>query len=774
MEVKKVDLAKRPVIHSKLRDVMELPFLGRLTCDTEQVVAGSFEEIVIDYEVGASGMADAGMLKFTFKFYSDMDLQTTDPSGANYVSAEHIVGSKLGGASDEATATTQDLKIRYSHKEGERPYDKVVIVDLVDGFMRPGDHIILRIGDKRGGGPGARMQTYVEESFDFIVHVDPIGTSRFARVGSVGFNMVPGKPEKLFIAGPRLVKTGEPFQFTIRAEDAWGNACYDEQDANVILTLSGAIEDEINLDLPAEGWAAIRTPELRLEEAGELEVRAKFAGRETVVSDPVHVTAGDIEFPRAFFADLHVHSEDTVGTNNTEWNVRYGRDVTGLDVLGYTANDFNVTDEDWERTVGVIRDIHEEGRYICFPGIEWCGNSAVGGDHNVVYIGDKVNLVRSMEWNMQMVGKEVQPQAWTIDQLYAAYEDDPESYLLIPHVGGRRAMLDWHHPELERLIEITSSWGHFPWFYQDALRRGLKLGASAAGDEHYGRPGGGHPAAFCYGTTGGITGFIAPELTKEAVGKALRARHTWATTGKRLVGLLRSGDHIQGDEFESGGPVDIHYRVLGDKGFDEVSICEADRVLMTRNLHEETGYSDSWIRLSWGGARIRDRYRWAEWNGHMEITGGRISEYKEWALEHPEKYVRRGKASPGAGPHRIEWHTNTFGDSDGVEMLVRDLAKARFKIKVNLGAYSDLPKLDREEAWEFTGKELLQSGQLRLDLGGEGLHITAQRLSGEPTPRDIEGTFTIEPQERPSAVYVRARQSDDHHIWTSPLFINWS
>lgn len=769
-----MDLARKPA-ESKLREVMDLPFLGRVTCDTKQVVAGSFEEIVLDYEVGASGMADAGMVKFTFKFYSDMDLQTTDPSASNYVSAEHVVGSKLGGVSDECTATTQDLKLRYSHKEGERPYDKVVIVELVDGFMRPGDHIILRIGDKRGGGPGVRMQTYVEEYFDFLVHVDPIGTSRFARVGGVGFNMVPGKSAKLFVAGPRLVKAGESFKLTVRVEDEWGNACRDLEDASILLTLSDALEDEMRLDLPESGWAVARTPGLMLDGDGELKIQAKLVGSENIESEPVHVTAEeDIEFPRAFFADLHVHSEDTVGTNKTEWNVRYGRDVTALDVLGYTANDFNVTDEDWERTVKVIRNIHEEGRFICFPGIEWCGNSAVGGDHNVVYIGDKANLVRSMEWNMNMVGKEVQPQAWTIDQLYAAYEDDPESYLLIPHVGGRRAMLDWHHPELEKLIEITSSWGHFPWFYQDALRRGLKLGASAAGDEHYGRPGGGHPATFCYGTTGGMTGFIAPELSRDAVGKALRARHTWATTGKRLVGLLRSGEHIQGDEFEADGPIEVKYRILGDEGLDEVSICDANGSLMTRNLHEETGYSNERIRLSWGGARIRDRYRWAEWTGHMEVVGGRISEYSEWALEHPEKYVRRGKSSPGVGPHRLEWRTNTFGDSDGVEMKVRDLAKAQFKVRIHIGAYSDLPELNREEIWEFSGKEVLESGNLRKELGGEGLHLAVQRLSENPPPRDVNGTLSIEPQEKPSAIYVHARQSDDHHVWTSPLFVNWS
>ena len=45
---------------------------------------------------------------------------------------------------------------------------------------------------------------------------------------------------------------------------------------------------------------------------------------------------------RALYADLHIHSDDTIGTNDTIYNLGYGRDVAGLDVFGYTANDFQM------------------------------------------------------------------------------------------------------------------------------------------------------------------------------------------------------------------------------------------------------------------------------------------------------------------------------------------------------------------------------------------------------------------------------------------------
>src|SRR5579859_2768686 len=44
-----------------------LPFAGRVSCNVTQLEAGSWSEIVLDYEVGASGIADGAWLKATFK-----------------------------------------------------------------------------------------------------------------------------------------------------------------------------------------------------------------------------------------------------------------------------------------------------------------------------------------------------------------------------------------------------------------------------------------------------------------------------------------------------------------------------------------------------------------------------------------------------------------------------------------------------------------------------------------------------------------------------------
>ena len=47
-----------------------LPFLGTVKSNVTTLIAGEWTEIVLHYEVGASGLADGAWIKGTFKFYS--------------------------------------------------------------------------------------------------------------------------------------------------------------------------------------------------------------------------------------------------------------------------------------------------------------------------------------------------------------------------------------------------------------------------------------------------------------------------------------------------------------------------------------------------------------------------------------------------------------------------------------------------------------------------------------------------------------------------------
>ena len=768
------------------------PFLGKVTCNVDKLVAGEWTEIIIDYEVGQAGLADGAWVKATFKFYSDWALfQTADPTAANYVSAEYQAGPLLPG---QSPATLQSLKVRFDQKGHERPFQKSIIVDTVDGYLNPGDHIIMRLGDRRGGGPGTRVQTFVEENFRFRCYVDPLGTSRFAAIpGDISMDVVPGPPSELQLRAPRFIRPGTPYTALVRVDDKWGNACVDLPAAVDVKGYLG--EREVyskRHTFNATGrqrtdhWAFARIADLP-RDAGALRLVATMPDHPQVKPATWLVTIdASCPVPRSLTGELHCHAEDTVGINDTDYNVRYARDCSGLDFTAYTANDFQITEKNWQTSVGFIQEHNKPGEFVTFPTQEWCGSSCAGGDHLVVFLHDEdpkfprrpdgTGNVRSFEWNENMGGQAVQPGAWPLELLWHAYAHDPQNHLVMPHVGGRRAILDWYHPELDRLIEICSTWGHFEWLYHDAIQRGHKLGCYGGGDEHRGRPGGGAPGTQVFGVYGPTTGVICDRLQRGSLGKALRARHTTANTGPGLFGIARCGAYMMGDEFGYKGPARIDYRFLGQAGWDEIVAFNHAGEIFRRSLQREAGFSGTKIRVRYGGARIKDRYRWCEWSGTISVLNGSIMRFKGHGYEHLEERCWR------SGPTEIAFRSDTYGDNDDVEIDILDLAHATLRIHGRIDGYVKIgnplegnpfvhcPTFD----WTVSGRELMETGFIRRDLGGTEVFLAVERLSDHAMPCDVAGSFEVAPVNGPHGhqpVFIRARQIDDHKVWTSAMFI---
>ncbi|WP_020175609.1 DUF3604 domain-containing protein [Methyloferula stellata] len=774
--------------HDLYARTKNLPFAGTLRCNVDCVEAGSWQEILLDYEVGAGGIADGATFKVTFKFYSDWALfQTADPTAANYLSAEYQAGPLAAG---QSPASVQYLSVRFDQKGHERPFQKAVIVDIVDGYLNAGDHILIRLGDRRGGGPGTRVQTFIEDHFRFRAYVDILGTSRFVAVpGDVSLRIAAGPAARIILNGPRFARPGVAAPFHLSLQDRWGNIVSDTGGA-IHLTAFG--QDGVlfsrDLTLPAQGWAAVAVDDLPSDRGDLRFVAEALQARDIAPAEAFLSVFDDAPSPRAYYADLHVHAHDTVGTNSPAYNAAFARDIGGIDVFGYTANDFQITDANWKDGVETIGTFNEPGRFIAYPVQEWCGSSTAGGDHKVIFLGDeppefpynrKGEHNRTLLWNEDMKGASANLGRWPIEELWDAYLDRPEAHLVIPHVGGRRYIADWHHPELERLVEIASSWGHFPWLYQDVIERGYRLGVCANSDEHRGRPAGGAPGVQVFGVRGGLTGIFAESLDRAAIGVALRARHTFATTGERTALIVRCGDHIQGDAFEHTGSAEISYRFLGDLGWDELAAFDQTGLIWRRNLHEELGFSDRLIRLRWGGARIKDRYRWASWNGRIRILNGTIHRFSASGFEHVEETAWR------AGPTDVGFRSETYGDADSIEIEVSNLSAARFIVEGTIGGFVKVgdprkpaPFIHRPDFhWEISGAELLENGELRLDLGGTDLFLALERLTASPLPRDISGHFTVEPVNGPFGfrpVYLFGRQRDDAKIWSSAQFITFT
>ncbi len=113
-------------------------------------------------------------------------------------------------------------------------------------------------------------------------------------------------------------------------------------------------------------------------------------------------------------------------------------DIGGIDVFGYTANDFQITDANWKDGVETIKSFNEPGHFVTYPVQEWCGSSTAGGDHKVIFLGEeppefpynsKGEHNRTLLWNEDMKGASADLGRWPIEELWDAYLDRPRRIL---------------------------------------------------------------------------------------------------------------------------------------------------------------------------------------------------------------------------------------------------------------------------------------------------------------------------------------------------------
>ena len=112
-------------------------------------VAGSHAELTLIYTAGTFGIDDTGMVKVSWRTTSDMSKPQFDkPTAPNFTTVEASNGAKLEVWFDR-------LNIR--------PWASTLLIRVGRGYLRAGDTLTIRLGDRRHGSPGYRLQTNCEE-----------------------------------------------------------------------------------------------------------------------------------------------------------------------------------------------------------------------------------------------------------------------------------------------------------------------------------------------------------------------------------------------------------------------------------------------------------------------------------------------------------------------------------------------------------------------------------------------------------------------------------
>jgi hypothetical protein len=280
-----------------------------------------------------------------------------------------------------------------------------------------------------------------------------------------------------------------------------------------------------------------------------------------------------------------------------------------------------------------------------------------------------------------------------------------------------------------------------------------------------------------FGSRGGLTGVFAERFDRDGVARALRARRTFATTGERTVAVLSHGETFMGSEgrLDRDGTLDL--RLLGDEGWEEISIYDADRLVWRRDAQaREVSLRRFRVRL--GGARIKDRYRGAWWSGEIRVTGTPILDAAPLGFDHPEQRLWRRNQTT------VAFTTVTNGDIDAIEITVGDLANAKIEVEAHIHGYVKVgdplqppPHADLSKLWLVAdGCSLAVGRGTAHEGGGAELLLAIEPITGAPLARDVALQVPVRELDlAPAAehrLFVNARQRDQSRVWTSALFLS--
>ena len=644
---------------------------------------------------------------------------------------------------------------------------------MVRGFLREGDQIIVRFGDRRQGSPGIRIQTFCEYTFEFRVLVDAIATYNYVELlKQPTIDVEPGPPVLYKAVLPTMRRCGETFRLCLKGEDQWGNPsnlCEESFKLSPNLNVSGMAE-MVRFD---KGEFTVILDDLLVEQEGDLIISLlNNKGNVVARSNPCRFVEESLLLP--YWGDLHGQSEETIGTNSARDFYEFARDKAFCDICVHQGNDFQITNEFWQWLNELSAEFTEDNKFIVFPGWEWSGNTGLGGDRNVLMMDEGRQIHRSSHALVDDLS-DIDTDANSASDLFDDLKD--EDCVVFAHIGGRYADIKIAHDDrLERAVEVHSAWGTFEWLMQDALEQGYRVGIVSNSDGHKGRPGASHPGSTKFGAYGGLTCVLAPAFTRAGIMQGLKRRHHYGTTGSRVIldtrvnfdstaemfsddpnlGNVSSamvtqammGDILHCDDVEVEFSIDVH----APSPIERIDIRNGLETLEIFRPYNESDLGRR-IRVLWEGSEYRGRGRETIWDGFAELTDNSfetVSAINRYNLD---------KQFEQTATNRLEWQALTTGGFGGFDAVLDDSRQGVLKINTGL--------VKEEIAIADIGRD-----EMTFANGGIDRRIRVFRLPDENPHYSVKLSRGIKlVNDRDNALYVRITTEDGHFTWSSPVYI---
>jgi len=426
----------------------------------------------------------------------------------------------------------------------------------------------------------------------------------------------------------------------------------------------------------------------------------------------------------------------------------------------------------WDEVQEKTEAVHEDGRFVSFLSFEW--HSMRYGDYCVYYDCSRGEIVRA-------------PDIAAMRAAIDAVRGRGGRAMMIPHhicyVPGYRGV---HWPDFNAryspVVEIVSMHGCAehddaprPYLHsmgprdergsmQAGLLAGHRFGVIGSTDHHSAWPG---------SHDHGRLGVWAPELTRDAIWRALEARQTWALTGDRIELALAVNGAPMGSEIEATPERTLEVDVRAGGAIDYVEVVKngvgwARRDGLSAGAESTARFRGKLaLRLGWGEAGEA-----TEWQARLAVRNGRLLglEPRLRGEEHPESrwgfdgrfhFARVERVGDEIRLFTRSWKnpTTRTDTTQQVSLEIEGDGETRIEAEVN-GS-----KLDVSLAELRHGP---RAGLL------DGFVSPAWQLSRAVPETEYAWRCTWEDVEsgaRTAHYYVRVRQKNDQWAWSSPVFV---
>jgi len=555
---------------------------ARIVSGGETWAAGANSRFEIDYTVGTLGIPQGGGVAVAFPHALNMKC-SLDPGAENYV---------------KVVAGDVPLKVEY-REWAHTCFPEVADIKSPSHNLR---HGIFALASESAIKPGTTMRFVFGANEKGItiprqvcespvrVAVDLKGDGKYYAIrDNVKCAIIPGPVHHLYVTVPTTCAVGEKADVCVRAEDEWTNLA---TGCGIRVTLSGMPGLP---KAPVELVNGVGRAVVKPTKPGVYRIRAHGGGFDAR-SNPMLVSEKRRTY-QVFWGDLHGHTQLSDGLGkDADYYYEYARHAADLDVCATAEHGCH------EEARAASRKHNRPGEFVTIWGFEWSEMKPGRLDRNIYFRSEDVPVPDSWPstigdwWKM-------------LERLYGDNKD--RSVIVGPHMFTyKTAARPWYetwNDRFERFVEIYSEHGMSEFlgnprmlaagnvqegfFVQDGLKYGRRFGIIACSDTHDSHPGRGSNSLVHHG---GLTAFLAKDLTRESIWDAWWNRRVYATTGDRIYVDFEIDGHLMGEEFRAAGKPKITYTVCGCDDNLEVFVVKNNQLL--RSKKTSTGCaSDSFV-----------------------------------------------------------------------------------------------------------------------------------------------------------------------------------